>query len=120
MPEITPDVARMSADELKRRLDRGDPLAVLDVREDEERAFCAIQVPTTAVDLHIPMAHAPARFEDLRIAAQAAPLVVYCYHGVCSMAVAAWLARRGVRGVHNLDGGFVAWSDSVDPTLPRY
>jgi rhodanese-related sulfurtransferase len=119
MPDITLDVARMSADELKRRLDRGDPLAVLDLREDEERAFCAIPVPSTIVDLHIPMAHVPARFADLRIAAQAAPLVVYCHHGVRSMAVAAWLARRGVRGVHNLDGGIAAWSDSVDPTLPR-
>jgi hypothetical protein len=67
-PAITLDVARMSADELKRRFDRGDPFAVLDVREDEERAFCAIPVPSTVINLHIPVAHVPARFADLRIA----------------------------------------------------
>ncbi len=66
------------------------------------------------------MAQVPARFDDLRAAAEAAPLVVYCHLGMRSMTVASWLARRGVRAVHNLEGGIDAWSERVDPGVPRY
>jgi rhodanese-related sulfurtransferase len=113
-------VDRMAVAELKQRLDRGESLTVLDVREDHERAFCAIPLPATAADLHIPMAHVPAQLNALRAAASAAPLVVYCHHGMRSMTVAGWLARRGVEVVFNLEGGIDAWSERVDPGVPRY
>ena len=113
-------VDRMTVVELKQRLDRGELLTVLDVREDHERAFCAIPLPATAADLHIPMAQVPALFDDLRAAASTALLVVYCHHGMRSMTVAGWLARRGVEAVHNLEGGIDAWSERVDPSVPRY
>ncbi|MBV8230429.1 MAG: rhodanese [Planctomycetaceae bacterium] len=113
-------VDRMAVAELKQRLDRGEPLTVLDVREDHERAFCAIPLPVTAADLHIPMAQVPAQLDVLRAAASAAPLVVYCHHGMRSMTVAGWLARRGVEAVCNLEGGIDAWSERVDPGIPRY
>jgi rhodanese-related sulfurtransferase len=117
---MSPDVSRVSVVELKLQLDRGDPLTLLDVREDDERVFCAIPVPLTAADLHIPMAQIPARFGDLQAEAESAPLIVYCHLGMRSMAVASWLVRQGIRNVHNLEGGIDAWSGTIDPTVPRY
>lgn len=115
-----PEVVSLTAAEVKQRLDREESLVLLDVREDVERAYCAIPVPPTALDRHVPMALVSSRFDELRTLAETAPLIVYCHHGVRSMAVAAWLARRGLSGVHNLEGGIDAWSVGVDPDLPRY
>jgi rhodanese-related sulfurtransferase len=117
---MPPDVAWMTADDLKRRLDRGEPVTVLDVREDDERAFCAIHLPPTATDLHVPMGLVSSRCAEIRRATAAAPLVVYCHLGVRSLAVARWLASQGMDRVHNLDGGIDAWSATVDPNVPRY
>jgi rhodanese-related sulfurtransferase len=109
----------MTVDELKTWIERGEPLVVLDVRENEERAYCAIPLPPAIVNLHVPMAEIPARLEALRAAAQDAPLVIYCHLGMRSMNAAHWLASRGVTNVHNLDGGIDAWS-GIDPTVLRY
>jgi rhodanese-related sulfurtransferase len=115
-----PDVTTVTAVALKTRLDGGESITVLDVREDDERAFSAIPLPTTARDLHIPMSLVSSRLDDLRTSAGQDPLVVYCHHGVRSLNVARWLVRQGVARVHNLAGGIDAWSESVDPGVPRY
>ena len=66
-----PDIpAEITARTLSQRLARGEPLVVLDVRRPEERAFCAIDVPTTAVDVFIPMDEIPARLAEVREARQ--------------------------------------------------
>ena len=115
-----PGVATLTAVELKTRLDGGESITVLDVREDDERAFSAVPLPATARDLHIPMNLVPSRLDELRASAGQDPLVVYCHHGVRSMNVARWLVRQGLARVHNLTGGIDAWSQSVDPSVPRY
>jgi rhodanese-related sulfurtransferase len=115
-----PVVGTITAVALKSRLDGGEALTVLDVREDDERAFSAIRLPTTARDLHIPMNFVSGRLDELRALVGHEPLVVYCHHGVRSMNVARWLVRQGMAGVHNLAGGIDAWSESVDPGVPRY
>ncbi len=114
------DVRSMSAADLKRRLDLGERLVVLDVRQDDERAFCSIAMPDDARDLHVPLGDVQARLDPIRRAASSGPLVVYCHHGVRSLAAARWLAAQGVGDVHNLEGGIDAWSTGVDPNLPRY
>jgi rhodanese-related sulfurtransferase len=114
------DVALLTAVELKQRLDRGESITILDVREDDERAFCAIPLPPTARDLHIPMHDVSERLEEVRAAVGSEPLVVYCHHGVRSMSVASWLARQGLGNVHNLTGGIDDWSKGLDPSVPRY
>jgi rhodanese-related sulfurtransferase len=116
----SPSVRQLSAAELKQRLERGERLTLVDVREEDERTFAAIAVPPTAADLHVPMAQVAARFNDLSDAAQEAPLVVYCHLGVRSMAVASWLASQGLAGVANLEGGIDAWSIEADPRVRRY
>ena len=113
-------VSQLSASDLKGRLDRGEAVVVLDVREDHERDLCAIPTPPNAIDLHIPMGQVPARLEELRAEVGSAPLVVYCHLGMRSMTVASWLVKRGLQDVHNLEGGIDAWSEAVDPNLPRY
>jgi rhodanese-related sulfurtransferase len=106
--------------DLADRLARGEPLSVLDVREDVERAFAAIAIPETAADLHVPMNQVPSRLAEVREASARGPTVVYCHHGVRSGMVADWLTRQGVPGVLNLDGGIDAWSLEVDPRVRRY
>ena len=113
-------VSQLSASDLKGRLDRGEAVVVLDVREDHERDLFAIPTPPNATDLHIPMGQVPARLEELRAEVGSTPLVVYCHLGMRSMTVASWLVKRGLPDVHNLEGGIDAWSVAVDPDLPRY
>ncbi len=105
---------------LKERLDRGEAMTVLDVREDDERAYASIPLPPGAVNLHVPLGEVTGRFEEIREAANGRPLVVYCHHGQRSMVAGSWLARRGVAEVHNLEGGIDAWSRQVDPAVRRY
>ena len=115
-----PGVSQLSASDLKGRLDRGEAVVVLDVREDHERDLCAIPISSNATDLHIPMGQIPARLDELRTEVGGTSLVVYCHLGMRSMTVASWLLKRGLQDVHNLEGGIDAWSEAVDPDLPRY
>jgi rhodanese-related sulfurtransferase len=110
----------MTPRQLAERLDAGERLAVLDVRRPEERAFCAIAVPPSALDVYVEMDEIPERLEEVRAASRHGPLVVYCHHGVRSRMVAVWLEGNGITGVSNLDGGIEAWSRDVDPKVPRY
>ena len=115
-----PHVVQISAVELKRRIDAGEALTLLDVREDDERAFCSLPPSPKTRDLHVPMGQVAGAFEALREAAEAGPMVVYCHLGSRSMVVARWLVARGLVGLHNLEGGIDAWSADVDPSVPRY
>lgn len=112
-------VVQVAPTELKRRLDDGTHVALLDVREDHERAHCRIALPEGLPDLHIPMGEIPIRLDEIEDATRALPLIVYCHHGVRSMMIARWLAARGFR-CGNLTGGIDAWTSQVDPTVPRY
>lgn len=111
-------VISISPAELKRKLELGDPLVLLDVREDHERAYCAIMPQKNAMDLHIPMREIPSRVAD--IPGDRGPIIVYCHHGVRSMVVARWLDARSGMDLYNLDGGIDFWSAQVQPELPRY
>ena len=84
------------------------------------RRVSEIAAPATADDLHIPMREIPARLDDIQAALARGPLVVYCHHGVRSMAVAEWLAERQSGAILNLQGGIDAWSAEVDPSVGRY
>jgi rhodanese-related sulfurtransferase len=115
-----PEVERITAAEFKTRLERGDAIAVLDVREPVERDYCAIRLPATARDMFIPMGELPARLEEVKAVTGAALVVVYCHLGVRSRQAAGWLAQHGLAGLANLEGGIDAWSADVDPDVPRY
>jgi rhodanese-related sulfurtransferase len=98
--------------QLKERIDRGDRLLILDVREMDEVEMAPFPCAT-----HIPMGEVPARLSELDPERE---IVVVCHHGIRSAQVAGYLSATGFELVLNLTGGIDAWSVSVDPTVPRY
>jgi rhodanese-related sulfurtransferase len=102
----------IAPEELKARLDRRDPIVLVDVRDDWEVRLCALDNA-----LHIPMPEIEFRTEELNPADQ---IVVYCHQGVRSAAVADYLRAMGFAKVWNLAGGVDAWARRVDPSMRRY
>jgi rhodanese-related sulfurtransferase len=117
---VPESVGLVSPIELKQRLDRGELLALLDVREEDERMYASLSLPEGAIDLHVPLGEVARRFEEIEVSTQGRPLVVYCHLGSRSMVAASWLVRRGIGEVINLEGGIDAWSTRVDREVPRY
>lgn len=104
--------ADLTPKELRQRLDAGEPLVLIDVREPAEWQIGHIEGAR-----HLPMARVQAEASTLDPAAET---VVYCHHGSRSATVADWLRRSGFERVHNLAGGIDQWSVDVDPTVARY
>lgn len=100
--------------ELKTKLDAGEPVYLLDVRQPNEHAFCHLADSTL-----IPLHELSGRLEDVAPPAGAL-VVVYCHHGVRSLSGAAILQQAGLKNVASLSGGIEAWSVLVDPTVRRY
>jgi rhodanese-related sulfurtransferase len=98
--------------EIKLRLDRGDDLLLIDVREPHEIAVAAI---TGAVVCPLSQA---ANWIDRVPAGR--ELVLICHHGIRSMHAAMALAERGHTDLINMTGGIDLWSQQVDPSVPRY
>lgn len=110
-PAHVASVQEMSVQELRRRLEAGEPLELLDVRTPEERAVA-----------HIEGSRLLDEAEAGRVAAldRDVPLVFHCHHGGRSRAAAEHFAALGFREVYNVSGGIEAWSREVDPSVPRY
>jgi len=102
----------LSPEQVKAALDAGEPLLLLDCREDGEVSIC--RLPDA---LHIPMGQTPGRMDELP---RERDVVVYCHHGVRSLQVAGFLRQRGFERVWSMAGGIDAWSRRIDPTVPRY
>jgi adenylyltransferase/sulfurtransferase len=111
-PASAPEIPEMTPEELKARLDRGDDLHVLDVREPHEHQICRIEGSTL-----MPLGQIAARAPELD---PSRDLVVHCRSGTRSARAAALLRERGFTRVWNLRGGILGWIDRVDPTQPKY
>jgi len=106
MEQITPT-------ELKQRLDNGDDIQIIDVREDVELAIA--RMPNT---IHIPLAQILARMDEIDPNRET---VVHCRSGVRSARAIEALQRSGFKGkLINLAGGILGWSAEVDPSVPQY
>jgi len=105
----------ISVEQLKARLDAGESIHLLDVREPNEFALARIE----GSDL-IPMRQVPAELQTLEARADEAPLIVFCHHGVRSLNVVNWLRQQGVESCQSMAGGIDAWSLGIDPSVPRY
>jgi monothiol glutaredoxin len=110
-PNEPPRVRPLKAAELKGRIDAGERIHLFDVRPEVERKVAKIE---GAVPLD---AEGVATLEALP---KDAPIVFQCHHGIRSQAAAQEALRRGFTRVHNLEGGIDAWSQDVDPKVPRY
>ena len=104
-----------STQDIQRRIDAGEPLLLIDVREPEEFAITRIEGATL-----IPMREIPASLQQLEAKAGEATLIVFCHHGVRSLNVAHWLREQGVPACQSMAGGIDAWSTQIDPSVPRY
>lgn len=113
----------LRARDLRARLDAGEPLQLVDVREDAELALARLPHPV----LHLPLS----RFQDWSVQLPqqldpSRPVVVMCHAGVRSWQFSCWLLQHwapAVAGdveIWDLEGGIEAWSLQVDPTVPRY
>jgi rhodanese-related sulfurtransferase len=101
--------------EVKRRLDAGEALLLVDVREPAEFAIAKIGEAEL-----IPMGSVPGQLQRLEAAADDAAIVVFCHHGVRSLQVVNWLRQQGVENCQSMAGGIDLWSLQVDAAVPRY
>ena len=105
VPEISPV-------EVKKWMDEQKPFVLVDVREPHEFQICRIPGSTL-----IPLGDVPKRMNELNSADE---IVVHCRSGVRSAKAVELLMKSGFRKIHNLKGGVLAWSDQVDPSVPKY
>jgi len=109
-PPMT-NTTEMTVEELKQRLDRGDDLFVLDVREPHE-----FQIANLGGHL-IPLNDLPNRLGELD---RDRETVVHCKMGGRSAKAVDFLRQSGFSRVHNLAGGITAWSERIDPKVSKY
>ena len=104
-------IPQMTVQELKQRRDAGEDIFVLDVREPHEYQIASIGGTL------IPMNQVPQRLAEID---RNREIVVQCRSGARSQRVAEFLAAQGYPNVKNLAGGILAWSDQIDPKVPKY
>ena len=108
------ELPEMSATELKARLDGGDVIALVDVREEYEREIADLpEVGQKRIPLGRLMERTPELEREL-------PLVLYCRSGSRSGFATSALLAMGFTNVWNLKGGLLAWKEEVDPTIRAY
>jgi molybdopterin/thiamine biosynthesis adenylyltransferase/rhodanese-related sulfurtransferase/molybdopterin converting factor small subunit len=112
--EATPlnTATEITSVELKQRLDRGDRLKIVDVREPNE--YQINRIPGSEL---IPLGDVPKRVNELNPDDE---IVVHCKSGVRSAKAADFLRSVGFKRVLNLKGGILDWVDKVDPSQPKY
>jgi len=103
----------ITATELKQRLDNGEDVQIVDVREANEVAIA--RIPNS---IHIPLAQVLERVSEID---PSRDTVVHCKMGGRSARAIEALQRAGYAGnLSNLTGGIIAWSNEVDPSVPKY
>ena len=110
-PELDLHVPEITPRELKERLDRGDEIFILDVREPHEYQICNLN------GYLIPVGDIQKRVGELDPNRE---IVAHCKMGGRSAKAVNFLRRAGFTKVYNLTGGILAWADRVDPKMPKY
>lgn len=109
---LTPSMEEITVQQFAERLQQEDRPIVLDVREPDEVAFCALPDIVT-----IPLGSIPEQWEQLDPNAE---YVVYCHHGRRSLNAVRFLQSKGFSRVLSLQGGIERWSLDIDASVPRY
>lgn len=105
-------IPTMSAHELKRKMDGREPFELIDVRETFEYEIARIDGAKL-----IPLGEITERVSELQ---RERPIVIHCHSGRRSAEAVRLLQQRGFANVYNLEGGIDAWSDQIDPNVPKY
>ena len=108
----------LRARDLKARLDAGEPVQLVDVREPMERDLAALNEPV----IHLPLSQSEAWVDQIdSLLDRDRDVVVLCHAGIRSWQFGCWLMEaHGFERVWNLHGGIDAWSVEADPSVPRY
>lgn len=112
VPAEDPEGLNIDVQTLKRWLDNGRPVTVVDVRTPQEWEIARIEGAR-----HIPLQDLPERYHELD---PNDPVVLQCHHGPRSTRATHFLRTQGFDKAWNLTGGIHAWSLEVDPTVPQY
>jgi len=106
-------IEEISATDLKRRLDAGDDIQLIDVRQPDEWAFAKIEGAKL-----IPLGELMNRRDEID---ESRETVIHCKSGMRSARAVQVLQQAGYKGdIKNLKGGITAWSNEVDPKVPKY
>ena len=111
IPQQAPAEGDIDPLEVKAKIDRGDPFMLIDVREPHEYRIC--RIPTAKL---IPLGELPKRLNELNPSVE---IVAHCKSGMRSAKAVDLLKKNGFRA-RNMKGGILAWSDKVDPAVPKY
>ncbi|HZP82624.1 MAG TPA: ThiF family adenylyltransferase, partial [Chthonomonadaceae bacterium] len=111
-PEKVEESEEITVTELKARMDRGEPLTIIDVREPHEYAIA--RIPGTKL---IPLGQIVERAGELDPNAE---IILHCRSGKRSADALNRLKAKGFKHLKNLVGGVLAWSEEIDPTVPKY
>ena len=101
-----------TVEELHQRLQKGDKVFILDVRNPEEFEIC--RIPGSIL---IPLPELPQRFAELD---KNVDMVVHCKSGMRSAKAVQFLRQQGFDKPKNLKGGILAWADKIDRGMPKY
>ena len=110
----TEEIPEMDVKELKNRLDRGDRLTIIDVREPHEWDIGNLGPYGARL---IPLGQLPDRLEEIDPTEE---IVLQCRSGARSGRALEFMREQGYERLWNLKGGILAWSDEVDPSVPKY
>ena len=97
--------------EVKAKIDRGDKFTLIDVREPHEYQIC--NIPYAKL---IPLGQLPQHLDELD---RDTEIVAHCKSGMRSAKAVDLLKKNGFHA-RNMKGGILAWSDKVDPSVPKY
>ena len=109
-PKVTE--GEIEVTEVKAMLDRGDSFVLLDVREPHEYKIASI--PGAKL---VPLGEVARRLDEFD---KNADIVIHCKSGMRSAKACGILKQAGFEHVRNMKGGILAWSDQVDPSVPKY
>jgi molybdopterin/thiamine biosynthesis adenylyltransferase/rhodanese-related sulfurtransferase/molybdopterin converting factor small subunit len=110
-PAAAVQVPEMAPRDLRARLERGENIFILDVREPHEYQICNLG------GYLVPLGDLPRRVHELD---SSRTIVAHCRSGKRSAEAVEFLRKSGFARVWNLKGGILAWSDEVDPSVPKY
>jgi rhodanese-related sulfurtransferase len=106
------DELQISPSDVKARMDRGEKIVLVDVREPWEYELCRIEGAQL-----VPLGSLAASVGGLLGVDE---VICYCHHGMRSLDAAAWLRFQGIEKAKSLSGGIERWSTDIDPQVPRY
>jgi len=110
--DLNNGIPSISVEELKRALDNGEDFILIDVREEHE--YQIAKIPSAKL---IPLGQLHARLHELDSSRK---IVVHCKLGGRSMKACRMLLNAGFKNIWSVHGGIDAWSQLIDPTVPRY